>query len=83
MIKIFEMQQPLNSLISDIDNYQSKVIECNSFKDYTQNVEVSFGEDVQLINKYIDRRQRSIVFLFRRKIDGKWIEFSRFGQILN
>lgn len=83
MIKIFEMQQQLNSMLSDIDNYQSKVIECDSFKEYTQNVEVAFGEDIQLINKYVDCRQRSIVFLFRCKIDGKWIEFSRFGQVLN
>lgn len=80
MIKVFEKHQQL----TNISNYQSRIIECKSFQDYLDNLdETSFPrKDVEIYRKYIDYLNETVTFMFELKQNEKWDEYIHFAQVI-
>lgn len=81
MFRIFEMQQQIN----DITNYQSRIVEFESFQEYLQNVNersLPQRENVEIGSKHVDFEKQTITFMFEHKLNERWIEFTHFAQVL-
>jgi hypothetical protein len=82
MVKIFEVQHQLN----DVANYQSRVIEYDSFQEYLQNIEASLPlkENVEIGVKHVDLKSKTVTFMYEWNLygQGAWIEFVHFAQVI-
>lgn len=81
MVKIFEMQQQS----TDITNYQSRVVEFESFREYLQNVNersLPRKKDLEIYKKHVDYNKQAITFMFEFKLKDRWIEFIHFAQVI-
>lgn len=82
MIKIFEMQQQLN----DVTNYQSRVVEYESFREYLQNLNdnsLPLEHLRGLDEKHVDFNRKTITFRYEHKLGGAWFEFTHFARVLD
>ncbi|MGG3890257.1 hypothetical protein [Metabacillus fastidiosus] len=81
MIKVFELQQQS----TDITNYQSRVVEYESFEVYLQNVNeksLPSKENIEVYQKYVDFKKQSITFMFEHNLNGKWVEFVHYAEVV-
>lgn len=81
LVKIFELQQQNN----DITNYQSRIIECESFQDYLENIDESLSSKnsnhLKVYDKFINYKNQTVTFIFERKFHEEyWPEFTHFTQ---
>lgn len=85
MVKIFEVQQQ----VTNIKNYQSRIIECESFQDYLEAVDglslpPQDSNYLEVYEKHVNNVNQSLTFMFKRKAhEGKWIEFTHFAQVID
>ena len=81
MVKILEVQQQIGKM----HNFQSRIVEFDSFSDYLFNVDSSLPreENLEVYKKYIDFENKTITFMFEHKIHDAWIEFSHFAQVVS
>ncbi|RKJ50018.1 hypothetical protein D7X33_32725 [Butyricicoccus sp. 1XD8-22] len=83
MVRIFEMQQQL----TDIRNYQSRIVEFESFQEYLQNVnETSLPrkEDLEVYQRHVNFERQTITFMYEHKLfEDKWVEFVHFAQVID
>ena len=84
-MKILEMQQQLGN----VGNYQSRIVEVDSFTEYLQylnkldNRYLQPEEFVEVYEKFVDYENQIVTFMFERKINEKWIEFTHFAQVVS
>jgi hypothetical protein len=81
MVKIFEMQQQS----TNIKNYQSRIVEFESFQEYLQNVDersLPRKEDLEVYEKHVDFEKQTITFMFEHKLNERWVEFTHFAQVI-
>jgi hypothetical protein len=76
MIKIFEKHQQLR----DIKNYQTRIIQCESFEDYLNNIELP--KICEVSHKSINYELQSVTFIVEIVINGVWVEFIHFAQVI-
>jgi hypothetical protein len=77
MVKIFEKQQQLNK----IDNYQSRIIQCESFEDYLKNFDMP-SQEYELSFKHVNYEDQVTTFIIEYLINGCWVEFIHFAQVI-
>lgn len=78
MVKIFEKQQQVN----DVSNYQSRIVEKESFEEYLQSVNDSLPHNAEIYKKHVNFRKNVITFVFELNILGKWNEFIHYAEVI-
>lgn len=79
MIKIFEKHQELN--VNNINNYQTRILQHNSFEDYLQNIDMP-PHQYEISFKHVNYEDQIITFIIELLINGKWVEFVHFAQVI-
>jgi len=80
MIKIFEKQQQ----VDNIENYQSRIVEFEDFQKYLDNVNEGSlpRENSEVGYKFVNFERQTIIFHYEHKLNGRWIEFVHFAQVI-
>lgn len=79
MIKIFEVEQEFDRM----ENFQSRIIEFESFQEYLDYIQgLPIKEDIEVFKKHINYEQQVVTFMFERKVNEKWVEYTHFGQVI-
>ncbi len=66
-------------------NYQSRVVEFETFQEYLQSVNegsLPRREDLEIHRKHVDFKNQTITFMFEHKLNGVWNEFTHFAQVI-
>lgn len=79
-MKILEMQQQFGN----VSNYQSRIVEFDSFTEYLVDLDSieQPKELVEVYEKFVDYENQIVTFMFERKVNGIWIEFTHFAQVV-
>lgn len=79
MVKIFEKHQEIT--YDKIDNYQTRIIQHESFEDYLNNITMP-PQQYEISQKHINYEDQSITFFLEILINGVWIECIHFAQVI-
>jgi hypothetical protein len=77
VVKIFEKHQQMNN----ISNYQTRIIQCENFEDYLQNIDMP-SQQYEISYKHINYEDQAITFILEVLVNGKWIEHIHFAQVI-
>jgi predicted acetyltransferase len=77
MVKIFEKHQQVNK----IDNYQTRIIQHESFEDYLQNIDMP-NQQYEISYKHVNHEDKIVTFIIEVLTNSAWVEYTHFAQVI-
>jgi len=78
MVLIFEKHQQ----VSDISNYQTRIVEYDSFEEYLRNINKTFPPTARIGQKFVNFHRKSATFIFDLNFNDRRIEMIHYAEVI-